>query len=375
MASATSFGARRLASLRALAQPIAARVAMRHVVPLLVLRLPEFEQIAWRDGSRAARSLERRTALAFRVAARRIVRDGDALAHDRGSDRFIVAMLAGSREGKAPDAADCRMTLERIAAGIARHTGRRMESGWWALERLDAPDDLHRAAALALERGARERERYEFLAALGHELRTPLASIRGYLETVLDGEPDPRSTRRFLQTAQREALRLGRMVDGMLEFSLLDLSPPVLASHACDAKERIATAIDVLAPLAGRRGVALRCSALTDVVARIDADACMHVLVNLIENAIRYGRENGTVLVSCARVEQDVEVAVDDDGPGVRDAGAHGSGLGLTIARTIAERAGGEVRLEASHLGGARFVLRLPARSGIARERVVDETR
>lgn len=218
MASATGFAAHKLAPLRALASPAVASVSRRRAVPLLVLRLPEFEEIAWQKSTRAARTLERETMRAFLKAARRIVRAEDALAHDRGSDRFVVAMLAGSREGRGPSAADCRMALERLAVTIARQTGRRMESGWWAVERVDGTADLERATALALERGARERERYEFLAAVGHELRTPLASIRGYLESVLEGESDPHRTRRFLETARREALRLGRMVDGMLEF-------------------------------------------------------------------------------------------------------------------------------------------------------------
>ncbi|HEX3458068.1 MAG TPA: histidine kinase dimerization/phospho-acceptor domain-containing protein, partial [Candidatus Baltobacteraceae bacterium] len=62
------------------------------------------------------------------------------------------------------------------------------------------------------------------LATVGHELRTPLTSIRGYVETLLGGELDPSTARRFLETVRRETLRLGRLIDGMLEFSLLDLS-------------------------------------------------------------------------------------------------------------------------------------------------------
>ena len=329
-------------------------------MPLLVLRLPEFEEVAWQKSTRAARTLERETMRAFLRAARHIVRAEDALAHDRGSDRFIVAMLAGSREGRGPNAADCRMALERLAATIARQTGRRTESGWWAIERVDGPGDLERAIALALERGARERERYEFFATVGHELRTPLASIRGYLESVLDGDSDPCRTRRFLETARRETLRLGRMVDGMLEFSLLDLSPPALGTQACDARERIDAAIGSLAPAAQRRGIRLESDAPRAVMLRIDADSCMHVLLNLMDNAIRHARENGTVRVACAREDGCIEIAVDDDGAGLGPTGARGHGLGLTIARTIAERAGGAVHLDASDRGGVRARLLLP---------------
>ncbi len=359
MASDTSSAVHRLFSGRALSRAVA-RAAPSNAIPLLVLRLPEFAETAWQKGTRAARALERRTTVAFRAAALRIVRAEDVLAHDCGSDRFFVAVLAGSRGGNVPTAADCRLMLERLVAGIARQTGRRMESGWWVLDRAEDARDLERAAKLALERGARERERYEFLAAVGHELRTPLASIRGYLETVLDGDADAGRARRFLETARHEALRLGRMVDGMLEFSLLDLSPPALVAQSCDARECMRDAIDVLAPLARRYGVTLNDAGGAAATARIDADACMHALLNLVENAIRYGRENGIVQLSCTSDDDAVVISIDDDGGGLGGR-IRGHGLGLTIARTIAERAGGDVCLGASSLGGTRALLRLPA--------------
>lgn len=362
MASATGSGGRKLLSLDALAARVE-RATQGAAVPLLVLRLPEFQETAWRDGTRAARALERSTAQAFRAAAREIVRASDALAHDRGSDRFVVAMLASSREGRRASAADCRVMLERLVVGIAGETGRRMESGWWALEHAGSASELEQAAARALERGARERERYEFLAAVGHELRTPLASIRGYLETLLDDEGDALQRRRFLETARREALRLARMVDGMLDFSLLDLSPPALHAAHCDVRERLAAAADVLAPLARRRATCLSLEAGSAARALIDGEACMHALLNLAENAIRYGGR--TVRLSCFAEAESVIVLVDDDGPGFSEGIVRGHGLGLTIARTIAEHAGGEMCLDRSPLGGTRARLRLPAASEV----------
>ncbi len=361
MASATDSGGHRLLSLRTLATRVG-HAAQRAAVPLLVLRLPEFQETAWRDGSRAAHALERATAKAFCAAARGIMRASDALAHDRGSDRFVVAMLANSREGRRASAADCRVMLERLVAGIATTTGRRMESGWWAVERAGGSAELEHAAARALERGARERERYEFLAAVGHELRTPLASIRGYLETLLEEESDAVQRRQFLETARREALRLARMVDGMLEFSLLDLSPPALHAECCDVRERIVAAADVLAPLARRRAIRLQVERGAAAPARIEREACMHALLNLTENAIRYG--GATVCLSCCTEAESVTVFIDDDGPGFTEAVVRGHGLGLTIARAIAEHAGGEMRLDRSPLGGTRAQLRLPAAAG-----------
>ncbi len=326
-------------------------------VPLLVLRLPELEETAWRTGRGAARALERATARAVRAAARTLVRSGDLLAHDPGSDRFLIAMLDVGREGAPPNNGDCRLMLERLVTRVAQQTGRRMEGGWWTL-REGSQVPLERAAGLALEHGRRERERYAFLAAVGHELRTPLASIRGYLETVLEEPSDPVGARRFLETARRETLRLGRMVDGMLEFSLLDLSPPALATGRCDVAAIARAAVECLEPTARARSITLCCEVGGEAIAALDPDACMQAACNLVDNAVRYGRTQAIVRIAGKRRES-VDLIVDDDGTGCAGP-VRGHGLGLRIARTIAERADGVLLLAGSPLGGTRALLRLP---------------
>lgn len=213
------------------------------------------------------------------------------------------------------------------------------------------------------------------LPALGHELRTPLASIRGYIETLLGDDVDPQKARRFLETARREALRLERLIDGMLERSAQDVAG-VKGSARCDVVEEIRNTIEMIAPLAQPRGVTIRSRLPRRAIARIDGDAFIHALANLLENAVKHGCESGTIEVSCRRLKAWVEVAVEDDGagiePGAREmifaigvrgaaAASRGSGIGLAVVRAIALRAGGDVRAERSSFGGARFVLRLPA--------------
>jgi signal transduction histidine kinase len=211
------------------------------------------------------------------------------------------------------------------------------------------------------------------LATVGHELRTPLTSIRGYIETLLEGDFDPPTTRRFLETARREALRLGRLVDGMLEFSMLDLSTSQ-AREVCNVVEQIRATLDSIAPMAAARRVTIRAQLPPLAHARVDGDACIHALANLVENAVKHGRAPGTVEVSCHRGKRFVAISVEDDGhgiaPGEREAifamGVHGDarpggGIGLAVVKAIAQRAGGDVRAEASTLGGARYVLRFPA--------------
>ncbi|HET6276391.1 MAG TPA: HAMP domain-containing sensor histidine kinase [Candidatus Cybelea sp.] len=214
-----------------------------------------------------------------------------------------------------------------------------------------------------------------FLATIGHELRTPLASINGYLESVLEGGNDPRTTRRFLKTAQREALRLGRLVDGLLVRSPFESSGEV-RRDGCDVVEQIRATIEMLSPMAAARRVTIRTHLPEALRARVEGDACVHALANLLDNAVKHGREDGTVDISCVCEGPFVAVAVEDDGGGIapeaRDAiftmgvratsaARAGNGIGLAVVKAVAERAGGDVRVERSRSGGARFVLRFPA--------------
>jgi signal transduction histidine kinase len=331
-------------------------------IPLLVLRVAD-------GGMLGTQMVD-----AFARGAERIVREDDVLAHEPGSHWFGLAMLAPARATPGALSLDARSALERIAATMSLVTGRPAQTGWWPLVRADI-DAFERTIDRAIERGARDRERFEFLAAVGHELRTPLTSIRGYLETVLDDELDPATARRFLDVARSETLRLGRLVEGILDIAPLD-RPSSSAAGTTDVAAAVRSAIDVLDPIAREAGVRVTASALVKVSARIGHDACMHVLLNVIENAIKYGRPGGLVAVSLEYRDACVCIVVDDDGPGITrderdrifDRGTRGvaagtrrgSGLGLAIARGIVERVAGSVAVHPSPLGGARFVVRIP---------------
>lgn len=375
MASVTSSLARkRPLPLAEVAGEIESALASRPV-PLLVVRLPEFERIAWREGRRAALRVERRTIAALVKSARQSLRAGDLFGHDPGSDIFAIVMAAPSREGRTLSPVDCRAVLERIAAGISLVCDTRIEIGWTMLRHYDPLLGLQREIEAALERGARERERYEFFAAIGHELRTPLTSIRGYLDTLLEGEADAATSRRFLETARREALRLGRLLDGMFEFSLLDLSADTFVRAVCNVREAAERAAESVEPFARARGIAIDAS-VCDVRVAMEGDTCVQALVNLLENAVKYGRDRGCVRVRSGVRDPFVVITVEDDGPGVcaveresifglRVRGAStasrpGTGIGLAIVKLIVERAGGEISVAESSLGGARFELTLP---------------
>jgi signal transduction histidine kinase len=343
--------------------------------PLLVVRLPELEKVAWRRGLRAARALERAASAAFSTAVSRVLRADDVVAHDPGSDVFVAALVAPTREGGVPIAVDVRSALARIGAAMESATRLDVRTGWTTVAAQDAGSAIEAIVERALQRGAQERERYGFFSSLGHELRTPLASIRGYLETLLDEDVDEATRRRFVRIAHGESLRLSRLVEGMFEISLLDLHADVHARAAGPVSQAVCAAVDACAAAAAERRIGIATDEPGDVRVAMDVDRLTLVLVNLIGNAVKHGRAGGAVFVAVDLADDRVvRISVDDDGPGIAPderervfalgergtTGAGGTGIGLAIVRMLVERAGGRVEAEPSPLGGARFVVTLP---------------
>jgi signal transduction histidine kinase len=346
-------------------------------IPLLVVRLRDLERIAWREGRAAARTLERRSLRSFVETASRALRASDILAHDDDSEDFLAALVSPTRTtGAVATPTDCRATLARLASAMELGGGMHVETGWTILYGLSGEESLKTAVANALERGSRERERFDFFSTIGHELRTPLTSIRGYLETLLEQDLDPATTRRFLEVARAEAVRLGRLVDGMFELSMLDLRVGSHHGESCRLAACLAAAFNAVAPFAVARRTTMPAPVYEDREVAVAFDRLVQIFVNVLENAIKHGREGGRVAVSVAAVDpRYVEVCVDDDGPGVEpheresifslasrgsNAKAKGWGIGLAVVRLMLERIGGEVDVAASELGGARFSVRVP---------------
>jgi signal transduction histidine kinase len=339
-------------------------------VPLLVFRLPALEQTAWRNGLRAARALERRVNAAFATAVARVLRADDLLAHDAGTDAFVVALLAPMRDGQSAAPFDVRSALARIATTVETRTRLDVDAGWTHVDAREPALDA--AIARALVRGAQERERYAFFSAVGHELRTPLASIRGYLETLAEDEVDGATRRRFVRIAYNETLRLARLLEGMFEISMLDLSAALPRAAGGRLDLALAGVADACAATAAARAVTLSIPALDPIPVAIDGEQLALVLINLVDNALKHGRRGGRVSVSVDLAHRRaVTIAVDDDGPGIAPAdrerifglgqrgatAAHGSGIGLALVRLIVERAGGRVEAGVAPGGGARFTV------------------
>jgi two-component system, OmpR family, phosphate regulon sensor histidine kinase PhoR len=224
-----------------------------------------------------------------------------------------------------------------------------------------------------------ERTREEFVANVSHELRTPLSLIKGYVETLLEGARNkPEVAEHFLQIIARNAERLDLLIQDLLTISALESGRVQLNLQPVSLR---AIADKVFADLKARaesRNVVLK-NDLPDLTANADESRLEQVLANLVDNAIKYGRQHGNVTVGGKGLDGDkIEIFVQDDGPGIpaesldrvferfyrvdkaRSREQGGTGLGLSIVKHIVQNHGGEVWASSEMGKGATFFFTLP---------------
>ncbi len=229
--------------------------------------------------------------------------------------------------------------------------------------------------------------RRDFVANVSHELRTPLTALTGFIETLRGPARDDAAARdRFLAIMQAEAGRMNRLIGDLLSLSRLERDGRVRPNGRVDLCGAIESTLRGLGPVAAKRGVTLDWQPPADPVEITgDGDQIRQVLTNLIENAIKYGREGGTVSIRLAQSDHDqalrrpaVHLSVTDDGPGIdpvhlprlterfyrvdshRSRGLGGTGLGLAIVKHIVNRHRGRLKI-ASNVGeGSVFTVILP---------------
>ncbi len=226
-----------------------------------------------------------------------------------------------------------------------------------------------------------EAVRQEFVANVSHELRTPLSLIKSAAETLIDGGKDePESLTRFLQIIDKHANRLTLLIDDLLMLSTLDSGNIRLALQSVSLGGAVQEVADDLRGRAHARGVTIKNKVEPALIVQADPDRLRQVISNLIDNAIKYGRIEGAVVISALSLDsRRIEVSVQDDGPGIpaeacariferffrgdkaRSREQGGTGLGLAIVKHVVQAHGGEVRVESAPGAGARFSFTLPA--------------
>ncbi|MDB4951088.1 MAG: hypothetical protein JWM27_3737 [Gemmatimonadetes bacterium] len=237
--------------------------------------------------------------------------------------------------------------------------------------------------ATALLQLRRERElsrlRSDFVSGVSHELRTPLAQIRMFAETLRLGRVRTEGERaRSIEIIDQEARRLSNLVDNVLHFSRAERRAVRLAPEPLDLARLAREAVEAFGPLARSRRTEVAVALEDGVPAVVDRGAFRQVLLNLLDNAVKYGPPGQTVVLGLARVGDRARVWVEDRGPGIpardrervfapfyrleRDAGSAvaGSGIGLAVVGELVALHGGRAWAEEGAAGGARFVVELP---------------
>lgn len=225
-----------------------------------------------------------------------------------------------------------------------------------------------------------EQVRTEFVANVSHELRTPLTALKGFIETLLDGAvDDPATARRFLEIVRRETDRLVSLISDLLDLSRLESPHLDVPLVPVDLSSLAVECVELFRQRAESRSIELSCQLPGALWVMGDASLLRQVLINLVDNAVKYTPVGGQVWISGQREGSWAELAVSDTGPGIpgralnrvferfyrvdkaRSRAMGGTGLGLSIVRHAVERQGGRIWVESSPGEGSTFRVRLQA--------------
>lgn len=225
-----------------------------------------------------------------------------------------------------------------------------------------------------------QRLRTDFIASVSHELRTPLAQLRMFAETLLLGRVRSEEERtRSLEIIDQEARRLSHLVENILQFSRAERRAIALTRSRQALAPLLRDTVEMFQPMARARRVQLTSAFADGLVADVDAGALRQILLNLLDNAVKYGPAGQVVHVALRRVGASALLSVEDEGPGIpatdrvriwkafqrleRDVNSAvaGSGIGLSVVCELVLGHGGRAWVETPESGkGARFVIELP---------------
>jgi two-component system sensor histidine kinase BaeS len=307
------------------------------------------------------------------LEARRIGPLGDAPLVERSNQYLVASVLALGGAALALSAFAARRLTRRLArlASAAASVGRgdltvRAEIG--AADELGSLADTFNRMAAALQ--GFEQQRKKLLTDLAHDLRTPLSAIRGELEGMMDGLIP--TTKEGLQSLHEEAGRLRRMLDGLEDLARAQASALTLVKERVPLRQLLGHLLERTQRGAAGKQVKVHLDCAEDLTIRADPDRLGQVMGNLLANAVKAVRSGGEVTVTCRRFENEVEIAVEDDGIGIAEAdlpyvfdrfyrrSEGGLGIGLAIAKELVEAHGGRITAESAPGQGAKFTIWLP---------------
>jgi heavy metal sensor kinase len=251
------------------------------------------------------------------------------------------------------------------------------------VEERRSQDEIGRLAAtfnrmISRLEQAFERER-RFTADASHELKTPLAVLRGDIEVALRRERAPEEYQRVLKSSLEEIARLTTLTDDLLTLARLDAGESVLAIEPVRLDQLAAEACAYIGPLANSAGVSLHFDTpQAPIEIEGDQKRLTQLLVNLLDNAIKYTHAGGTVRLALSVINSFALIEVSDTGRGIpasalphiferfyrqtdpRDSRVSGFGLGLAISKWIVDAHGGSIQVESEEGQGSHFTVKLP---------------
>jgi two-component system phosphate regulon sensor histidine kinase PhoR len=225
-----------------------------------------------------------------------------------------------------------------------------------------------------------ERVRQEFLSNVSHELRTPLTAIIAFVETLEDGAiDDHESNARFLEIIRKNAERMHNLIDDILELSAIEAGTVTVEIEPVRLHALVGDVLTALASRAQARRIELKNEVTADAIVNGDARRLEQMLTNLVDNAIKFNREEGLVTIRHEREDARDRIHVTDTGDGIlpehvkriferfyridraRSRAMGGTGLGLAIVKHLARAHNGEVSVQSTPGAGSTFIIELPA--------------
>ncbi|MFZ2356786.1 MAG: ATP-binding protein [Candidatus Omnitrophota bacterium] len=221
--------------------------------------------------------------------------------------------------------------------------------------------------------------RSDFVANVSHELKTPLTSIKGFVETLLEGALDDKeNNRNFLKIIQDHAERLNNLVEDLLSLSHLESKEIVLNKKSLNLRQQLEEVISGFKSQLKKMNVEIKNDLSVSIMVDVDRDRIEQVFTNLIDNAIKFNKEKGFVMIYGEETNDKVRITVEDSGIGIperdipriferfyrvdkaRSRELGGTGLGLSIVKHIIELHNGSVGVESTEGFGSKFWFVLP---------------
>ena len=271
---------------------------------------------------------------------------------------------------------DVSNTVKQVAEGNFKVNIKRRDTTKCEYEYINEVDELAKNVnKMVAELDGMDYMRKDFMSNVSHEIKTPIAAITGFTEILLDGSIDENERQEYLEVINKESMRISRLCENMLHMSRLDSQVIVANLQKIRLDEQLRKCIILLSEKWSNKEIDFSID-LEEVSILSDYDMLQQVWINLIDNAIKYSRENCKIDISVKRLnDKSVKVSIRDNGIGIEEEKLHrifdkfyqceeshkksGSGLGLSISKRIVELLNGTIECKSKKDSGTTFEVTL----------------